>query len=499
MRRVLVANRGEIAVRIIRACRDAGIAPVAVYSDVDRAALHVRMADRAVGIGPPAPRESYLNIPRLVEAALEAGCQGVHPGYGFLAENATFAQACTDAGLIFIGPGPDAIRRMGSKIESRRTAAAAGVEVVPGSRSEVTTAADVRRFADAVGYPVVIKASAGGGGKGMRLVRSPEETDAAFAEARGEAGSAFADATVYLEKYLARPRHIEIQIFADTHGNCVHLGERECSVQRRHQKLVEESPSPLITPDFRRQLGQAAIAIAREVGYVNAGTVEFLVPEQVPGNTLEFYFLEMNTRLQVEHPVTELVTGLDLVREQLQVAAGMPLSFDQDTVQWRGHALECRICAEDPDQDFQPSPGVLSVLRRPSGPGVRVDSGVEADDTIPLEYDPLIAKLIVYGRTREEAVDRMLRALAEYRLGGVRTTIPFFQQLISHPAFRRGELHTDMIQELNLAALGPHPAHEKALAVLASVMAYREAQQNAAPTPAPPPGRWRGFPKGGWR
>ncbi len=492
-----MANRGEIAVRIIRACREAGLSPVAVHSEIDRHALHVRLADGAAAIGPAAPSGSYLCIERILDAARRTGCQAVHPGYGFLAENAEFAQACQDAGLVFIGPPAEAIRRMGSKLESRRTAALAGVPTVPGSRDGVQDLDALRRAAQEIGFPLLVKASAGGGGKGMRIVRSTDQLASAFAEASGEAASAFGDPTVYVEKYLERPRHIEIQILADTHGNCIHLGERECSIQRRHQKLVEESPSPAVDGSLRELLGRAAAAIARQVGYTNAGTVEFLVCPQ--GDGLQYYFLEMNTRLQVEHPVTELVTGLDLVREQFRIAAGEPLRLSQAELSLRGSALECRICAEDPDQDFQPSPGRVSLLRFPAGPGVRVDNGIEEGDTVPLEYDPLIAKLITWGSSREQARQRMLRALAEFRVAGVRTTIPFFQRLLASEAFCRGELHTSLIRELALDQPAEVPVEERLTAVVAAVAAFLEARSPAAPSPPATQGRWRTFPRGRWR
>ncbi len=496
--RVLVANRGEIAVRIIRACRDAGLSPVAVYSETDRHALHVRLADAAVAIGPAAPAASYLHIEHLLEAARRTGCQAVHPGYGFLAENADFAQACQDAGLIFIGPRAAAIRRMGSKLESRRIAAVAGVPTITGSRQGVRDAAELQRVAEEIGLPILVKASAGGGGKGMRIVRTPSELASAFAEAGGEAASAFGDPTLYVEKYLERPRHVEIQILADSQGHCIHLGERECSIQRRHQKLVEESPSPVVTPELRRRLGEAAVAIAREVGYSNAGTVEFLVCRDARGE-LQYYFLEMNTRLQVEHAVSELVTGLDLVQEQFRIAAGEPLGLSQPEVSHRGCAIECRICAEDPDQDFQPCPGRLSLLRLPAGPGVRVDSGVDEGDAVPLEYDPLIAKLITWGTSREQARRRMLRALAEFRVAGVRTTIPFFERLLVSDAFRRGDLHTSLVSELSLHGPAMPSPDDRLAAAAAAVTAFLESRSTAAASPRRWTGGWRTFPRGSWR
>lgn len=443
-RKVLVANRGEIAVRVIRALRELEIASVAVYSEVDRASLHVRMADEAVAIGPADSRESYLNIPRVVEAALRSGAEAVHPGYGFLSENAAFAQACVDAGLVFIGPSPESIRRMGSKTAARALAREAGVPTVPGAAGAVTSLAEALEVAAEVGYPVLLKAAAGGGGKGMRLVESPQAMEAALRDAAGEAERAFHDARVYIEKAVLRPRHIEIQVLGDQHGNLIHLGERECSLQRRHQKVVEECPSPLMReyPELREQMGEAAIRAARIAGYYNAGTVEFLVDDQ-----RNFYFLEMNTRLQVEHPVTEWVTGLDLVHEQIRIAAGERLTLRQEDVRWQGSAIECRIYAEDPENQFFPSPGRITRLERPAGPGVRVDSGVYLGWTIPMEYDPLIAKLSVHAATRELAIARMRSALEEYSVDGVKTTIGFFHHILQDEEFRAGRLHTGFLAE----------------------------------------------------
>ncbi|MDZ7637864.1 MAG: acetyl-CoA carboxylase biotin carboxylase subunit [Bryobacterales bacterium] len=443
-RKVLVANRGEIAVRVIRALREFEIASVAVYSEVDRAALHVRMADEAVCLGPADSRESYLNIGRVVDAALRTGAEAVHPGYGFLSENAAFAQACVDAGITFIGPSPEAIRKMGSKTAARAIAREAGVPTVPGAAGAVSEVAEALAIAGEVGYPVLLKAAAGGGGKGMRLVSSPSEMEAAIRDASSEAERAFHDARVYIEKAVLRPRHIEIQVLGDQHGNLIHLGERECSLQRRHQKVIEESPSPLMAlhPELRERMGKAACQAARAAGYYNAGTVEFLVD-----SSLNFYFLEMNTRLQVEHPVTELVTGLDLVHQQLRIAAGEALTITQKDVRWRGSAIECRIYAEDPENGFLPSPGRITRLDRPSGPGVRLDSGVYLGWTIPMEYDPLVAKLAVHAETRDLAIARLRGALEEYSVNGVKTTISFFHQILDDPEFRAGRLHTGFIEE----------------------------------------------------
>ncbi|MGH9915967.1 MAG: acetyl-CoA carboxylase biotin carboxylase subunit, partial [Pyrinomonadaceae bacterium] len=419
--------------------------PVAVYSEADSSSLHVRLADEAYKIGPAPSSESYLKIDNLLEAAMRSGADGVHPGYGFLAENAQFARAVIDAGLVFVGPPASAIELMGSKISARRIAKESGVAVVPGTTDPVKSVEDARRAAQSFGYPVMLKAAAGGGGKGMRLVASEEELEASFQLAATESAAAFGDSQIYLEKAIIRPRHIEIQVFADTHGNVVHLGERECSIQRRHQKLVEECPSPISDLDLRTQMGEAAIKIARAVGYVGAGTVEFLVTE----NPREFYFLEMNTRLQVEHAVTELVTDIDLVCEQLKVASGAPLSFTQHNISWRGHAIECRVYAEDPDQDFMPSPGIISALHVPDGVGVRNDGSAYSGMEVSLYYDPMISKLAVWGSSRAEAINRMRRALDEYHIGGIKTTLGFLRRLIRDEKFARGTLNTGFIEDFN--------------------------------------------------
>jgi acetyl-CoA carboxylase, biotin carboxylase subunit len=440
-KKILIANRGEIAVRIARACRDLGISPVAVYSEADRDALHVRMADEAYEVGAAPSVESYLRIERVIAAAQRARAEAIHPGYGFLAENADFAQAVKDAGLTFIGPSAEAMRSMGSKTSARRVAIAAGVPVVPGTTDPLSSLDEARRIAESFGYPVMLKASAGGGGKGMRLVATPEELESAFETAQSEAAAAFGNSEVYLEKAIERPRHIEIQIFADTHGNFVHLGERECSIQRRHQKVIEECPSPINDPALREAMGAAALNAARAVAYTGAGTVEFLLADE----TRDFYFLEMNTRLQVEHPVTELVTGIDLVREQIMVAAGEPLSFKQSEIDWRGHAIECRVYAENPENDFIPSPGRITHLRVPAGAGVRDDGGVEAGAEVSIYYDPMISKLAAWGRTRLEAIDRLRRALDEYTVSGIRTTLPFFREIVRDEEFIAGRLDTGFI------------------------------------------------------
>ena len=441
--KILIANRGEIAVRIIRACREMGIRAVAVFSEVDRKGLHVLKADEAYPIGPAPATESYLCIDKIIDAARKAGAEAIHPGYGFLAENPELARACEEAGITLIGPSASAMELMGSKTRAREAAMAAGVPVVPGTSKGVASVEEALRLSESFGYPVMVKAAAGGGGKGMRLVASPEEMPAAFRDARSEAENAFGDSEVYLEKYLEHPRHIEIQILGDRHGNMVHLGERECSIQRRHQKVMEECPSPLVDPAMRQRMGEAAVRAARAAGYYNAGTVEFLVDAQ-----RNFYFLEMNTRLQVEHPITELVTGLDLVKLQIRIAAGEPLPFRQPDIAFRGAALECRIYAEDPDNSFFPCPGLIRALEVPSGPGVRDDSGVYAGWTVPVEYDPLISKLATWGATRQEAIERMKRALDEYYVEGIRTNLSLFKMILRFPDFLEGRLDTGLIDRL---------------------------------------------------
>jgi acetyl-CoA carboxylase biotin carboxylase subunit len=440
-RKILIANRGEIAVRVVRACREMNISPVAIYSDADAAALHVRLADEAYRVGAAPSSESYLRIDRIVEIAKQCGAEAVHPGYGFLSENAEFARACEAAGIVFVGPPPAAMELMGSKTNARRAAIEAGAPVVPGTTEPLASVDEAHEAAARFGYPVMLKAAAGGGGKGMRLVAREDDLKSSFETARSEAQSAFGDSSVYLEKAVERPRHIEIQIFADSHGNFAHLGERECSIQRRHQKVIEECPSPINDATLRARMGEAAIRVARAAGYVGAGTVEFLVSDV----TRDFYFLEMNTRLQVEHPVTELVTGIDLVREQINVAAGARLSFTQDEIEWRGHAIECRVYAEDPENSFMPSPGRITHLRLPQGAGVRDDGGVYEGAEVSIYYDPLISKLSAWGRTREEAIDRLRRALDEYAVGGIRTTLPFFREVVRDAEFIEGKLDTGFI------------------------------------------------------
>ena len=439
--KILVANRGEIALRVVRACRELGVTSVAVYSDADEEALHVRHADEAVNIGPPPAGKSYLDVEAIIEAAKKTGADAVHPGYGFLAENADFAAACRDAGLVFVGPSAEAIEKMGNKSAARRLAEEADVPVVPGSE-ESASADEAVETAGEIGYPVMVKAAAGGGGRGIRVAENEEELRKSVQVAKREAESAFGDGSIYLEKFLAGPRHVEVQVMADNEGNVIHLYERECSMQRRRQKVLEEAPSPGISSGVRERMCDAAVRLAREAGYANAGTVEFLVEGE------DFYFIEMNTRIQVEHPVTELLTGVDLVKEQILVASGEPLSLRQEDVPFVGHAMEFRINAEDPDQDFMPSPGEITSLEVPGGPGVRVDSAIYQGYTIPPFYDSMVGKLVVWGLNREEAINRSNRALREYRLEGIKTTIPLHLRLLEEDAFRSGDYHTGYLEEL---------------------------------------------------
>jgi acetyl-CoA carboxylase biotin carboxylase subunit len=462
-KKILIANRGEIAVRVIRACHEMGIAAVAVYSDVDRASLHVRKADEAYPIVAPAASESYLNIQKILDVAARSGADAIHPGYGFLSENAQFARACADARIKFIGPTAAAMDALGSKTKARQAMERAGVPIVPGTSRGLESFEQSGEVAARIGYPVMLKAAAGGGGKGMRLVHAREDLKSALEGARSEAERSFGDSEVYIEKAIIDPRHIEMQVLADEHGNTVYLGERECSLQRRHQKVLEESPSPLVDTDMRRRMGEVAVRVARAAGYTNAGTVEFLVEQSQndqSGNKQSevgqsekkqqrnFYFLEMNTRLQVEHPVTELVTGLDLVHLQIRIAAGERLPFTQNEVQIRGHAIECRIYAEDPDNNYFPSPGKITLLLQPSGPGIRRDSGVYEGWTVPMDYDPLLAKLIGYGTNREQAISRLTRALSEYFVGGIKTNISLFRRILSDPDFRAAKMDTGFLDRL---------------------------------------------------
>ena len=439
-KKVLIANRGEIALRVIRACRELDVLTVAVYSEADRESLHVRFADDDVCIGPPASRDSYLKIPRLIAAAEITGADAIHPGYGFLAENAEFAETCRASGIAFIGPTPDQIRTMGDKASARRAMADVGVPVVPGTPGPVEDVDEALEFARGIGFPVIIKASAGGGGKGMRVARDPDDFSRSFQLARSEALSAFGNGDVYVEKFLDRPRHVEFQIMGDMHGNVIHLGERDCSIQRRHQKLVEEAPCPVMTAELRERMGEAAVRGAKAIGYIGAGTVEMLLDEDG-----SFFFMEMNTRIQVEHPVTEMLTGVDLVKEQIRVAAGLELSV-KTTPPFRGHVIECRVNAEDPSRNFQPSPGRIDTFHQPGGPGVRVDTHAYAGYAVPPYYDSMIAKLIVQGSTRAEAIKRMQIALESFVIEGVKTTVPFLARLMQQPDFQAGKVHTKWLE-----------------------------------------------------
>jgi len=440
-KRILIANRGEIAVRIIRTCQEMGIETVAVYSEVDRQAAHVRIADRAVCIGPPLAAKSYLNITSIIAAAQITGADAIHPGYGFLAENPYFADACESAGITFIGPSSHAMAIMGSKAQARKEMAAIGVPIVPGSEGLVRNEREALNIADKIGYPVLLKASGGGGGRGMRLVQSPSELNRVFSSAQREAQNSFGDSQVYLEKYLEEPRHIEFQILGDKEGNIIHLGERDCSLQQRNKKILEETPSTALTPELREEMSKVAVKAAKAVNYYNAGTIEFLLDKYK-----NYYFIEMNTRIQVEHPITEMVAGIDMVREQIRIAAGEPLSLTQEDVLLRGHAMECRINAEDPERDFMPTPGVVSHFELPGGPGVRVDTAIHDGYVIPSDYDSLILKLVVWAPERSWAIARMKRALQELKIEGVANTVSFHQRIMENAFFRRGEVYTNFIQ-----------------------------------------------------
>ena len=498
-KKVLIANRGEIAVRVIRACHEMGIRSATVFSDADRAALHVRFAHEAYHIGASAPAESYLNIERIVEAGVRAGADAVHPGYGFLAENPKFAQACHDAGLVFIGPPPDAMAALGDKVRARKIMSDAGVPVVPGTPPLGNDAGEIARQAREIGFPVLLKAAAGGGGKGMRVVRSEKELPSLLDQARGEAGASFGDDRIFLEKFIERPRHVEVQILADGAGNCIHLGERECSIQRRHQKLIEESPSPVVDGPTRSKIGELAVRAAKASNYVNAGTVEFL-----RGADGSFFFMEVNARLQVEHPVTEMVTGIDLVKAMLRIAAGADLPVDQSEVELRGHATECRVIAEDPTRNFMPSPGTIRGLRPPSGPGIRYDDGTYAGYTVPVHYDPLIAKLIAWGRDRDESIARMARSLDELRIDGLITSVSLHKKIMNHPAYRRGDLHTGFLDE-HAELLSPEddPWLNEIAVVAASVEHFRRVESQSAGARASQPGTprstWKWSRPNGWR
>jgi acetyl-CoA carboxylase biotin carboxylase subunit len=491
-RKILIANRGEIAVRLIRACRDLGVSPIAVYSEADRHALHVRLADEAYFIGESPASQSYLLGEKIIDAALKSGAEAIHPGYGFLSERAQFARAVRQAGIKFIGPSPESIELMGDKTNARAAAVRGGAPIVPGSTGSLADETAAKKIAAEIGYPVMLKASAGGGGKGMRVVSSAEGIGAAFQMASAEALSAFGDPSVYIEKFIERPRHIEIQVLADEYGNVIHLGERECSVQRRHQKVIEECPASFNDPDLRARMGEAAVKISRAANYYSAGTIEFLVDAQ-----RNFYFLEMNTRLQVEHPVTEMVTGIDLAREQIRIAAGEKLAIRQKDVRWKGSAIECRVYAEDPDQNFMPSPGRITRLRAPSGPGVRDDSGVYEGWEVPLFYDPMISKLATWGATRGEAIARMKRALGEYQIGGIRTTIPFFLSVFDDEEFARGEIDTAYIprfverQKARDAAQNDGDEARIAAAIVAAINFTKQSKANVDSSRAERASKWK--------
>jgi acetyl-CoA carboxylase, biotin carboxylase subunit len=478
-KRILIANRGEIAVRIVRACREMGIESVVVFSDVDRRALHVRKADHAYHIGPAQASESYLNIPKILEVARLSGAEAIHPGYGFLSENPRFARACEESGIKFIGPRAESMEMMGSKTRARQEMSKAGVPFVPGSQKGLESAEAAEKLAEEIGYPVMLKAAAGGGGKGMREVHNRADLRSALEAAQSEAQRSFGDSEVYIEKLIINPRHIEMQILADEHGSCVWLGERECSVQRRHQKVVEESPSPIVDPEMRRRMGEIAVRAAQAAKYHNAGTIEFLVDKNK-----NFYFLEMNTRLQVEHPVTEFVTGLDLVQLQIHIAAGEKLPFTQDEIKMRGHAIECRVYAEDPDNNFFPSPGRITRLISPSGPGIRRDSGMYEGWTVPLEYDPLLAKLIGYAQTRDEAIARLQRALVEYFVGGIKTNISLFRRILRDPEFQAGNIDTGFLDRLlkQPQAVPSREAEEIQIAAIAAAMFAQSDPKGGAQT-----------------
>jgi len=474
--KLLVANRGEIALRILRSAREMGLATVAIYSEADRLAPHVRYADEAVCVGPPASKDSYLRGDRIIEICHELGVDAIHPGYGFLSENAGFARAVRAAGLLFVGPSPEAMEIMGDKLSAKQAVKAYDIPLVPGTDEAITDVAAARQIAQEVGFPILIKASAGGGGKGMRLVHNADEFAEQMQLAVNEATSAFGDGAVFIEKFVTGPRHIEIQVLGDEHGNIVHLFERECSIQRRHQKVIEEAPSAVLTPELRAEMGRCAVQVARACQYAGAGTVEFLLDDQH-----RFYFLEMNTRLQVEHPVTELITGLDLVKEQIRVAEGQPLPFRQQDLRINGHAIELRVYAEDPRNNFLPDIGRLVTYVRPQGPGIRVDDGFEPGMDVPIYYDPMIAKLIAYGANRTEAIERMLRAIAEYQITGIETTLPFGTYVLQHPAFVSGDFDTNFVRDhFQPAALAPQAPDEATATVAAALVARLLHEQQPA-------------------
>ncbi len=492
IKKILVANRGEIALRVMRTAREMGIATVAVYSEADRHALHVRYADEAVCIGPAPSSESYLRGDKIIEVAQRLGADAIHPGYGFLSENAGFSRAVREAGLIFIGPSPESIEVMGSKLAAKKAASQYNIPMVPGTEGAITDRAEAKLISGEIGYPILIKASAGGGGKGMRIVEKPEDFDEQMDRAVSEAVSSFGDGSVFIEKYITSPKHIEIQVLGDQHGNIIHLFERECSVQRRHQKVVEEAPSAVLTPEIREAMGRSAVEVARSCQYYGAGTVEFIVDE-----ALNFYFLEMNTRLQVEHPVTELITGVDLVKHMIYVAEGKPLALRQEDLAIKGHAVEVRVYAEDPATNFLPDVGTLHTYVRPQGNGVRVDDGFEQGMEIPIHYDPMIAKLITYGQDREEAIQKMIRAIDEYQITGVQTTLPFCRFVMEHEAFRSGNFDTHFVAKyFTPDKLSPTPdADYRQVAALLTARVLEQGRKRAAlPTPGEAPGavsKWR--------
>ncbi len=486
MKRVFIANRGEIAVRIIRACRELGLVSIVGYSDADRASLAVRYADEAYRIGEAPAPDSYLNIPRLISIMEKTNCDAVHPGYGFLAERAAFAAACEKSGIVFIGPRSEIIDLMGDKTRARQAVAKAGTPVVPGTMEPLKDFAEAQAFAREFGYPVMIKASAGGGGKGLRLANIPSELEDGFRLAQSEAQSAFGDSSVYLEKKIDAPHHVEVQILADHHGHTIHLGERECSIQRRHQKVIEETPSPFISANTRKKMTDLAAAAAASIGYTSAGTMEFLVDSQQ-----NFYFLEMNTRLQVEHPITEMVTGVDIVKEQIRIASGLPLSYRQQEIRFYGAAIQCRIYAEDPNKRFMPAPGKITGLRVPGGPGIRDDSGIYEGFEVSIHYDPLLSKLICWGRDREEAIGRMKRALEEYQVLGIKTTIPFFQRIMDDPVFLSGDVNTSFIDEVFFKNHAKPEEPKEDIALIAAAIA-QESSIRAQPSSGP-------FKKAAWR
>lgn len=493
-KKILIANRGEIAVRVMRACRELGILSAAVYSEVDRAALHVLSADEAYSIGAAAAAESYLNLDKILGVAKRCGADAIHPGYGFLSENAKFAQACADAGIKFIGPTAASMEMMGSKTRARQEMEKAGVPFVPGTSRGLDSVQQAREVAANIGYPVMLKAAAGGGGKGMRLVRTEQELQSALEAAQSEAQRAFGDGEVYLEKAILNPRHIEMQVLADEHGNTVYLGERECSIQRRHQKVMEEAPSPLVDAEMRRRMGEVALRVTQAANYHNAGTIEFLVEQNPVDQEKKFYFLEMNTRLQVEHPVTELVTGLDLVELQIRIAAGEELPFGQEDILIRGHAIECRIYAEDADNNFFPSPGKIETLMTPAGPGIRLDSGVYAGWTVPIDYDPLLAKLIGYGEDRQQAISRLIRALPEYFVGGIKTNLGLFRRILGDSDFQSGKIDTGYLDRLLVAKAGSDDLGvEKSIAAMAAAVfsVLDSSADPAASKPGPAESAWK--------